>query len=351
MLYFNCDYNEGAHPRLLERLAAANWEQTPGYGEDAYCAHARELIRSACQAPEAGAHFLVGGTQANATVIRHALRPHQGAVCAETGHIHVHETGAVEASGHKCLALPCGPEGKITAGQVRALWAAHVSPENPREHTVQPGLVYVSHPTETGALYTLAELEDLRAACDEAGLFLFLDGARLGYALGAPENDVSLPDLARLCHAFTIGGTKCGALFGEAVVLPDPRLDRDFRYAIKQNGGMLAKGRLLGLQFEALLEDGLYVDICAQADRLAGEIAAAFQAAGFPEFVPSPTNQRFFLLPGQALAALSERFVFQPWPTPDPARAAIRVCASWATAPQAARELIEAVQAVGISQA
>ena len=258
MIYFNCDYTEGAHPRILEQLCATNLTQSVGYGEDEFCGKARELIREACRTPEAGVHFLVGGTQANFTVIRTALRPHQGVISPETGHINVHETGAVEATGHKVLALPCGRTGKISASQVESLCQEHFRGGMPPEHTVQPKLVYISHPTENGALYTLAELEALYRVCREYGLYLFADGARMGYGLSSRDTDVSLPDLARLCDAFTIGGTKCGALFGEAVVLPNPELNADFRYAIKQNGGMLAKGRLLGLQFLALFTGGLF---------------------------------------------------------------------------------------------
>lgn len=347
MIHFNCDYTQGAHPAILERMLETNLEQTMGYGTDAHCENARRLIRQACGAPEAGVHFLVGGTQANATVIRHALRPHQGAVAAATGHINVHETGAVEASGHKVLALAPDAFGRITAEQVRALCAEHYDPATPIEHTVQPGLVYVSHPTESGGLYTLEMLTALRQVCDEYGLKLFLDGARLGYALGSPESDVTLSDLARLCHAFTIGGTKCGALFGEAVVLSDPDLDRDFRYAIKQNGGMLAKGRLLGIQFEVLFEDGLYVAICRRAVAYAREINAAFRAAGFAEYAPSPTNQQFFVLPEAVYEALSREFVLEIWERLPEDRLAVRVCTSWGTTREEADALCRAVAALG----
>ncbi len=347
MIAFNCDYTQGAHPAILERLAQTNLEQTPGYGLDPYCDRARALIRTACGSSRAGVHFLVGGTQANATVIRHALRPHQGAVAAATGHINVHETGAVEAGGHKVLPLPPDEYGRITAAQVRELCLAHYDPAMPTEHTVQPGLVYLSHPTENGGLYTLEMLTDLRRVCQEFGLKLFVDGARLGYALGTPETDVTLPDLARLCHAFTIGGTKCGALFGEAVVLPDPDLDRDFRYAIKQNGGMLAKGRLLGIQFETLFESGLYVDICRQAVLLARQINAAFVAAGFQEYAPSPTNQQFFLLPERVYAALSRDFALELWAKLPDGTLAVRVCTSWGTTQEEADALCRAVAALG----
>lgn len=331
MIYFNCDYTEGAHPRILERLAATNFDQTTGYGMDEYCEQARALLRQECHAPEAGIHFLVGGTQANFTVIRTALRPHQGVISPETGHIHVHETGAVEATGHKVLALPCGPEGKLTAAQVEAVCREHFQGSMPPEHTVQPKMVYLSHPTENGALYTKAELEDLHRVCREYGLYLFADGARMGYGLAAKDTDVTLPDLARLCDVFYIGGTKCGALFGEAVVITRPELNEDFRYAIKQNGGMLAKGRLLGLQFLTLFEDGLYYDICRKADEQAYRIAAACREAGLPEYAPSPTNQQFFILPDAILEKLEESYVFSFWEKTDGAHTAVRICTSWAT--------------------
>ena len=223
MLYFNCDYTEGAHPRVLEKMLETNLEQTVGYGEDPYCEAARELIRRECQRQDVDVQFLVGGTQTNFTVIRAALRPYQGVLSPATGHINGHETGAVEATGHKVLALPTGPEGKLTAAQVEEAVRAHWADEA-REHLVQPKMVYISHPTENGALYTLAELEALSETCKELGLYLFLDGARLGYGLTARGSDVSLGDLARLCDVFYIGGTKCGALLGHR----QPRLAAGF---------------------------------------------------------------------------------------------------------------------------
>ena len=264
MIYFNNDYAEGCHPKVLEALIKTNMEQAPGYGTDDHCRSAADRIRSLCKDSTLAVHFLVGGTQANLTVIDAALRPHQGVVGADTAHINVHETGAVEATGHKVLWLP-GQDGKITAEQIRACVLEHRTNES-FEHTVQPKMVYLSNPTELGTLYSLHELEEISCACRELGLYLFVDGARLGYGLEAKGNDVTLPDLARLCDVFYIGGTKVGALFGEAVVISNPALKEDFRYLIKQHGGMLAKGRLLGVQFEALLEGGLYFEISRQAD-------------------------------------------------------------------------------------
>ena len=346
MLYFNSDYTEGAHPQILAALERTNLEQTVGYGEDGYCEKARELIREACGAPEAGVHFLVGGTQANFTVIRAALRPHQGVISPVTGHIHVHETGAVEATGHKVLALPCGAEGKLSAGQVAELCAEHFAGSMPPEHMVQPKMVYLSHPTENGALYTKAELTAIRQVCDEYGLYLFVDGARMGYGLAARGTDVALPDLAQLCDVFYIGGTKCGALFGEAVVIPNKELNRDFRYAIKQNGGMLAKGRLLGIQFLTLFEGGLYLEICKKADGQAYRIAAACAEAGIEAYAPSPTNQQFFIFPDAQLKKLEEKYVFSFWEKVDAGHTAVRICTSWATRDQAVEELIGDIKAL-----
>ena len=257
MHLFDSDYLEGCLPEILQALSRTNYEQTPGYGEDPHCAEARELIRKACGNPDADVHFLVGGTQTNATVISALLRPHQAVLCADSGHINVHETGAVEHSGHKVIGLPSS-EGKIRASQIGEALKAHYA-DPCREHTPQPAMVYISFPTELGTIYTLDELKAVSAVCRENDIPLFVDGARLGYGLCASRGDVTLKDLAALADVFYIGGTKQGALFGEAVVFKDDSLSRDFRYHIKQNGGMLAKGRLLGIQFAELMRDGLYL--------------------------------------------------------------------------------------------
>ena len=266
MIMFQNDYVEGAHPTVLQKLIDTNMEQSVGYGEDPYCEEARARIRKVVGREDVDIHFLVGGTQTNLTVIDAALRPYQGALCAQTGHINVHETGAVEACGHKVLALP-GKDGKITAAQVKEAHDSHWA-DGAHEHMVQPKLVYISHPTELGTLYTKQELTDLRKVCDECGLYLFLDGARLAYGLAAEGTDVTLSDIAALTDAFYIGGTKVGALFGECVVISHSALKEDFRYLIKQKGGMLAKGRLLGLQFLAMFENDLYMEMGRHADRL-----------------------------------------------------------------------------------
>lgn len=333
MIYFNNDYAEGCHQKVLEALASTNMEQTPGYGEDEYCAKAAEKIRALCGREDVAVHFLVGGTQANLTVIDAALRPHQGALCAVSGHINGHETGAVEATGHKVLTVP-SQDGKITAAQVARVVEAHRA-DSSFEHTVQPKLVYISNPTELGTLYTLAELEALSETCRKLGLYLFLDGARLGYGLAAAGNDVSLPDIARLCDVFYIGGTKVGALFGEAVVIGNPSLAEDFRYLIKQHGGMLAKGRLLGVQFDALMTGGLYFEIAAYADRLADKLREAFRRLDIPFLVPGITNQLFPILPDTVLEKLSEKYVFCEQERVDETHRAVRFCTSWATRPEA----------------
>ena len=344
MLRFECDYGEGAHPRVMELLVKSNLEQAPGYGEDHYCDTARALIREACHAPEADVHFLVGGTQANFVVIESALRPWQGVLCAENGHINVHETGAVEATGHKVLALPAR-EGKISASQIRRACAEHAADAS-HEHMVQPGMVYLSAPTEFGTLYTKAELEDISLACRELSLALFVDGARMGYGLMSEKNDLTLADYARLCDVFTIGGTKVGALFGEAVVISSPLLKKDFRYLMKQRGAMLAKGRLLGVQFTALFRDDLYFKMAEQADMLAMRLRRAFLDKGWDLLFDSFTNQQFPVVPDEALEKLGRTYAFSFWQKVDEKRSAVRFCTSWATTEDAVNRLIADVEAL-----
>lgn len=329
MIYFNNDYAEGCHPKVLEKLIATNMEQTPGYGEDAHCKAAADAIRRLCGNDTLAVHFLVGGTQTNLTVIDACLRPHQGALCAESGHINVHETGAVEATGHKVLGLPSA-DGKITAKQVRDYTLAHRA-DGAFEHMVQPKVVYISNPSELGTLYSKAELKALSDTCRELGLYLFLDGARLGYGMMAKGNDLSFADLAELTDAFYIGGTKVGALFGEAVVISNPTIAEDFRYLIKQHGGMLAKGRLLGVQFEALMEDHLYLTISEHADKLADRIRDTLDNLGVKYLVPGITNQIFPILPDKLLSELAKEFVFTEQCRVDEAHRAVRFCTSWAT--------------------
>ena len=329
MLYFNNDYAEGCHPKVLEALCRTNFDQTPGDGEDAYCAEAARKIRALCGREDVAVHFLVGGTQTNMTVIAAALRPHQGALCAASGHIHVHETGAVEATGHKVLALP-SEDGKITARQVRQAVESHRN-DGSFEHMVQPKLVYISNPTELGTLYSLEELTALSETCHELGLYLFLDGARLGYGLMAKGNDLTMADIARLCDVFYIGGTKVGALFGEAVVIRNPALAEDFRYIIKQHGGMLAKGRLLGIQFDTLFTDDLYYKISAHADAMADRLRDTLAEIGAPLLVPGTTNQVFAILPDTLLEELAKTVTFSEQERVSDTHRAVRFCTSWAT--------------------
>ena len=344
MRFFECDYTEGACPEILNRLVETNYMQTPGYGEDEICDSARAKIRKACNAEHADVHFLVGGTQANFTVIASILRPYQGVVCAETGHINVHETGAVEATGHKVLALP-STTGKITAAQVKAYFDAHWA-DGSHEHIVQPGMVYISHPTENGTLYTKAELTELYQMCQQLELPLFLDGARLGYGLMSEASDMNLEDIAANTDVFYIGGTKVGALFGEAVVITNPALKKDFRYSIKQRGGMLAKGRLLGIQFDELFENELYFRVAKHADDLAMKLKAAFVEKGYPLFFDSYTNQQFPIIPDEDLDKLKDKYAWCLWSKVDGTHSAVRFCTSWATKEEAVEELIADIKAL-----
>ena len=331
MIRFNCDYQEAAHPRILERIARTNMEQMPGYGEDAVCDAARTRIRELCAAPEADVQFLVGGTQANFTLL-----------AAETAHINVHETGAVEATGHKVLTLPPAA-GKIAAAQVDDYCAAHWADEA-HEHMVMPGAVYVSQATELGTVYTREELAALRKVCDKWKLYLYVDGARLGYAMASEGCDVDLPFLARTADAFYIGGTKQGALMGEAMVLVNDELKRDFRYVLKQKGGMLAKGWLLGIQFDELLRDGLYFELSAHAVRLAMKLKAALRDLNVPFLVDSPTNQQFPILPDAVLAELGRESSYSYQCRADATHSAVRLCTSWATREEDVDALIAALR-------
>lgn len=344
MIQFQCDYAEGCHPAILENMAATNLEQTAGYGVDSYCESARAKIRTACQCESADVHFLVGGTQANLTVISSILRPHQGVIAAVSGHVNVHETGAIEATGHKVLALPSG-DGKISAEQVRKCLEEHYN-DSEREHIVQPGMVYISHPTENGTLYTKEELTALSEVCKELELPLFLDGARLGYGLMSEKSDLTLADVAELTDVFYIGGTKVGALFGEAVVITNPALRKDFRYLIKQHGGMLAKGRLLGIQFDVLFTDGLYFAIAEHADKMAMKLKEAFLKKGYSLRYDSYTNQQFPVLPDSHVDKLRESYAFAFWEKVDESHSAVRFCTSWATKEENVDRLIRDIEAL-----
>lgn len=329
MYLFHNDYNEICHPAVLDKMQKNVGRQMPGYGEDDICKNAADLIRKLCDDKNLAVHFLVGGTQANLIVISAALRPHQAVIGAHSAHINVHETGAVEATGHKVLALS-SDDGKITASQIKQTMDAHYADEA-REHVAQPKLVYISNPTELGTIYSLDELEEISAVCKHYHLYLFVDGARLGYGLAAEGNDVTFKDLARLTDVFYVGGTKVGAAFGEAVVISNPALAEDFRYIIKQRGAMLAKGWLLGIQFEALLEDGLYMKISEHADRMADRIRNTLYQLKYPLLINGVTNQIFPILPDAMLEQLKQNFTFTEQERIDEEHRAVRFCTSWAT--------------------
>ena len=337
MYRFTNDYSEGAHPSILEAMTATNLEGNFGYGCDPHCEHAAALIRQKIGRPDADVHFFVGGTQTNATCICAFLRPHEAAIAAHSGHICVHETGAVEATGHKCIAMPAAPGGKLTPELVRQAVAAH-----PDEHMVKPRLVYVSNTTEVGGVYTTAELEALRAVCDELGLLLYLDGARLASALAC--GGASFEDLGRLCDAFYIGGTKNGAIFGEAVCIMNPALKPDFRYILKQHGGMLAKGWLLGVQFEQLMAGGLYEELGAHSTRMARQLAEGLKGLGVEFLFESPSNQIFPILPDEVLAKLEGAFHWEVNATLEGGRSCIRLVCSWATQQAAVTAFLLAVE-------
>ena len=337
-LSFASDYMEGAHTAILRRLAETNEEQTAGYGLDAYAEAAREKIRRACRTPRAEIHFLTGGTQTNRIVIASLLRPYEGVIAADTGHIAVHEAGAIESGGHKVLALPHA-DGKLTAEAIETCLRTFHEDAN-HDHMVRPGMIYLSHPTEYGTLYRLKELEIISAVCRANKIPLFLDGARLAYALGCPANDVTLPALARLTDAFYIGGTKCGALFGEAVVFPKPNTVPHFFTIMKQSGALLAKGRVLGIQFDILFTDGLYERGGAHAVAAADRIRAALLAKGYRLAVNSPTNQIFPALSPVQLAHLSQHVAMGFWEKRSENETIMRIATSWATRETDVEQLI-----------
>ncbi len=429
MIYFNCDYLEGGHPKILEKMLSTNMEQLTGYSTDHYCDSARERIRQACGCPpkilekmlstnmeqltgystdhycdsarerirqacgcpDADVHFLVGGTQTNLTAIASILRPYQGVLAAHDGHIACHETGAIEATGHKVLPIPC-VDGKITADQVREFCHSHQT-NTMREHMVQPGMVYISFPTEIGSLYTKKELKELSAAChengiplyidgarmgygltspdadvtlqdiaslcdmfyiggtkcgavNENGIPLYIDGARMGYGLTSPDADVTLQDIASLCDMFYIGGTKCGAVMGEALVITNPSLKEGFRYTIKQHGGLLAKGRYLGIQFDVLFEDNLYFTICKKAVEQSMAIRRAFEEKGIQLDSDSSTNQQFPILTCEQMDKLAQKYAYEIWEEYDETHTVVRFCTSWATQDQNVQQLLEDIRAL-----
>ncbi len=338
MLYFENDYCEGAHPDILRKLNETNFEKTSGYGTDPYCASAKAKICAACGAPDADVVFISGGTQTNAIVIASMLQRWQGVLAAATGHVAAHEAGAIEYTGHKVLALPAH-EGKVDAEDVRD-WCATFYADGNHDHMVFPGMVYISHPTEYGTLYTKAELEALAAVCHAYSLPLFVDGARLGYGLAAHGTDVTLQDLARLSDVFYIGGTKVGALCGEAVVYPHGA-PAHFMTMVKQQGALLAKGRVLGIQFDVLFTDGLYTKISRNAIDTADALKKGLAAKGYRFFIDSPTNQVFVVLRNEQLRALEGKAKFGFWEKFDDSSTVVRIATSWATRMEEVEQLIE----------
>lgn len=337
-LYFASDYMEGAHPAIMQKLVETNLEKTVGYGLDPYTESAKEKIRTACNALNADIFLLVGGTQTNATVIDALLKSYQGVVAAETGHIATHESGAIEFGGHKVLTLP-QKDGKIRAAQIEKMVKDFYDDAN-YEHMVMPGMVYISQPTEYGTLYSKEELIEISKVCRENQLPLYVDGARLAYALASPENDVTLSDLAELCDAFYIGGTKCGALFGEAVVIPQKGLIPHFFTIIKQHGALLAKGRIAGIQFDELFTDGLYERIGKPAIDAAEQIKEALRKFGYKLALDTPTNQIFCIVSNEVMKKIAQDVEFGFWEKYDETHSVIRFATSWATTMEDTQKLI-----------
>ncbi|MBQ2255604.1 MAG: low specificity L-threonine aldolase [Clostridia bacterium] len=329
MLSFECDYNVGAHLLILQRLIETNLEAQPGYGEDAYTASAKAKIKAACGRDHLDVHFLAGGTQTNKIVIDSMLHPVEGVIAATTGHVAAHEAGAIEASGHKVLTVP-GHEGKVYADEVEVLIKAFYNDAS-YTHMVFPGMVYISHPTEYGTLYTKDELSAISAVCRKYEIPLFLDGARLGYGLMSEGTDVTLGDLCDLCDVFYIGGTKVGALCGEAVVFTHNNTPAHFFTFIKQNGALLAKGRLIGVQFDVLFTDDLYFRLGKNAIDMAAELRRICAEKGYKTYLDSPTNQQFFILENEKCESLAKHVRFSEWEKPDDAHTVIRLATSWAT--------------------
>ena len=338
-LPFASDYMKGAHPNILKRFIETNMMTTPGYGLDPVCNEAKRKIREACGCPDAQVEFLVGGTQTNAVVIDAVLHSYEGVIATETGHISTHEAGAIEAGGHKVLTLP-HTLGKLKSADVGKYLKDYYDDDN-HDHIVMPGMVYISHPTEYGTLYTKKELQELHKICSEYNIPLYLDGARLAYALACPENELTLKDLAEYCDAFYIGGTKCGALFGEAVVIPDPHRIPHFFSIIKQHGALLAKGRLLGLQFDELFTGDLYEKIGQTAIKAADQIRDALQKKGYKFYFESPTNQIFVIMENDKLAEMAQKVEYGFWEKYDDTHTVVRFATDWGTTDEDVESLID----------
>ena len=341
---FETDYQEGAHPKILERLLARNCEQISGYGDDTHTKRAKDLIRRVIERPDAGVFFVVGGTQANSVVIDFLLKPFEAVVCVTSGHINTHEAGAVESTGHKIFALP-GKNGLLDVNELKN-FLKHFYSDPACEHSAQPKVVYVSYSSEYGTIYTKQMLTDIKAVCDEYDLILYIDGARLGTGLTSEASDMDIKDIAELCDVFYIGGTKNGAFLGEAIVFPKPEKFnlKNFRTLIKQHSGLLAKGWLIGTQFEVLFEDGLYFENAKHSNRLAMKIKAAFKDAGVPFLFESFTNQQFFILTAEQHKTLSENFDYKLWEPLDDGRVVVRFTTSWAMTDENVDKLIDAIK-------
>lgn len=339
MLSFESDYIQGAHEKILQRLTETNLEPLSGYGNDTYCASAKEKIKAACEYPEADVHFLVGGTQTNQLIIDTMLAPYEGVIAAVTGHVSLHEAGAIEYTGHKVLELP-QQDGKIHAEKLEAFLRNFWQDEN-REHMVFPGMVYISHPTEYGTLYSSTELENISAICRAHRIPLYLDGARLGYGLMSYDTDVTLPQIARCCDVFYIGGTKVGALCGEAVVFTGHNTPKHFINRMKQHGALLAKGRLLGVQFDTLFTDQLYMDISRHAIDMAELLKKGLKEKGYSFYLESPTNQQFIILEDEEMERLKKHVTFSFWEKPDENHTVVRFATSWATPEEDIEQLME----------
>lgn len=338
--FFRNDYGEGAHPLVMQRLLETNLEHTCGYGLDEYSLRAAELIREKCGQPQAQVHMMTGGTSANVIALAAFLRPYEAAICAPTGHIHVHETGALEATGHKILTCEA-KEGKVIPQGVAEVCARHTD-----EHMVFPRLLYISQPTEIGTVYSLSELKALRQVCDENGLLLFVDGARLGSALTSAECDMTLRDLAALADCFYIGGTKNGLLFGEAMVIVNPALQTNFRYMIKHNGGMMAKGRLCGVMFLAAMENDDYFAWARHANAMADIVRTGMEKGGVPFCQRTTTNQIFAILTPEQNETLEKDFSYEIWEKLEDGKVVVRFVTSWATSEEDARKLADALEAL-----
>lgn len=337
MLHFECDYTQGAHPKILQRLVDTNMVSTSGYGVDEFCKSAAEKIKASFDCPDAQVYFLVGGTQTNATVIDSILKGWQGVVSADTGHVNVHEAGAIEFTGHKVLTIPA-KEGKISADTLKS-YMENFYDDPTWPHMVEPGMVYISYPTEYGTIYTQSELDGINAVCKEYKIPLYIDGARLGYGLMAEGNDVTPQSLAASCDVFYVGGTKVGALFGEAVVITNPDFGAHFVTVMKQHGALLAKGRLLGVQFDTMFTDDLYFKISENAIKMASKLKRILAEKGYETYIDSPTNQLFVVAEDSKLETVKKYVTYDIWGKTDDAHTIIRFATSWATTDDDMEEL------------